>query len=194
MRFALEAGDPENAGLGHAREVLEAVKAKHPGLSAADLWVLAGYVAIEHMGGPHIDFHAGRTDAEEVPACEGERTVRLGSTKNPAKHSKNAVTHPKHYEDAFYFRSHAQCGPSPSAAHDDAVNVPKSVFEKSIKTFKRSPAASGPEQCAPQAKARRKKEEKKGKKKERKKKRGFFFEKGTGFPLKSNAYTVKNVP
>jgi len=47
---------------------------------------------------------------------------------------------------------------------------------------------------AREAQKRRKKEEKKGKKKERKKKRRFFLKKGTRSPLKSNAYTKKNVP
>mmetsp|Transcript_14180 Transcript_14180/g.38982 ORF Transcript_14180/g.38982 Transcript_14180/m.38982 type:complete len:606 (+) Transcript_14180:65-1882(+) len=63
MRHALEAGDPENAGLLKAREYLEPVQAKHPWLSHADLWILAAYVAIEHTGGPQIPFVGGRLDA-----------------------------------------------------------------------------------------------------------------------------------
>ncbi|CAE7031085.1 unnamed protein product [Symbiodinium natans] len=52
MRHALEANDPENAYLEHARELLEAVKAKHSWISYADLWILASYVALENTNGP----------------------------------------------------------------------------------------------------------------------------------------------
>uniref|UniRef100_A0A7S2DJQ0 Plant heme peroxidase family profile domain-containing protein n=1 Tax=Alexandrium andersonii TaxID=327968 RepID=A0A7S2DJQ0_9DINO len=68
MRYTLEAGDPENAGLDHARAFLEPVKQKHPWLSFADLWIFAAYVAIEHTGGPRIDFTGGRVDAPEKSA------------------------------------------------------------------------------------------------------------------------------
>mmetsp|Transcript_65036 Transcript_65036/g.209530 ORF Transcript_65036/g.209530 Transcript_65036/m.209530 type:complete len:520 (+) Transcript_65036:79-1638(+) len=63
MRHAVEANDPENAGLGKAREYLEQIKDKYKGLSYADLWILAAYVAIEHTGGPRIEFKGGRVDA-----------------------------------------------------------------------------------------------------------------------------------
>ncbi|RUO95499.1 heme peroxidase, partial [Jimgerdemannia flammicorona] len=54
MRFGAEASDPANAGLDIAREALEPIKAKYPWISYADLWTLAGCVAIEAMGGPKI--------------------------------------------------------------------------------------------------------------------------------------------
>lgn len=62
MRHALEAGDPENAGLDKAREYLEPVRAQFPWLSYADLWVMAACVAIEHTGGPRVPFRGGRID------------------------------------------------------------------------------------------------------------------------------------
>ena len=34
----------------------------NPQLSYADIWVLAGYVAVQALGGPRIEFRAGRTD------------------------------------------------------------------------------------------------------------------------------------
>jgi len=68
MRFAKEAGDPENAGLGKARDYLYQVKRKHPWLSHADLWILASYVALEHTGGPCMEFRGGRRDAPEDKA------------------------------------------------------------------------------------------------------------------------------
>merc|ERR1712204_1682 len=63
MRHALEAGDPENAGLGKARELMDSIKRKYAWLSYSDLWILAAYVAIEHTRGPVIKFTGGRADA-----------------------------------------------------------------------------------------------------------------------------------
>lgn len=53
---------PSNAGLQHARVFLEPVKEAHPWLTYADLWTLAGVVAIHEMGGPDIPWLPGRTD------------------------------------------------------------------------------------------------------------------------------------
>jgi cytochrome c peroxidase len=41
----------------------------NPGISYADLWILASYVAIEEMGGPKIEFVPGRTDAITDNKC-----------------------------------------------------------------------------------------------------------------------------
>lgn len=62
MRYESEGGDPANAGLQHARVFLEPVKAKHPWITYSDLWILAGCIAIQEMGGPEIRFRPGRTD------------------------------------------------------------------------------------------------------------------------------------
>ena len=51
-------------GLHIARERLEGIKAKFPGISYADLYTLAGVVAVEEMGGPKIKWVSGRTDAK----------------------------------------------------------------------------------------------------------------------------------
>lgn len=40
-----------------------AVKDKYPGASYADLWTLAGVVAIKYMDGPSVKWSPGRTDA-----------------------------------------------------------------------------------------------------------------------------------
>jgi len=69
MRFALEANDGANAGLNHARNFLEPIKKNNPGISYADLWIYASYVAIENMGGPKINFSYGRADAVDEKAC-----------------------------------------------------------------------------------------------------------------------------
>ena len=68
MRYALEAKDPENNYLEHARALLEPIKAKHPWISYADLWILASYVALEQTSGPRINFKGGRIDASEEKA------------------------------------------------------------------------------------------------------------------------------
>eukprot|EP00842_Homolaphlyctis_polyrhiza_P001691 jgi/Hompol1/2522/HPOL_000077-RA len=62
MRFEPESSDGANAGLQHARAFLEPIKKKHPAISYADLWTLAGVVSIEAMGGPVIPWRSGRKD------------------------------------------------------------------------------------------------------------------------------------
>ncbi|OAP54423.1 hypothetical protein AYL99_11524 [Fonsecaea erecta] len=62
MRYEKEGGDPANAGLQHARAFLEPVKRRFPWITYADLWTLAGVVAIRAMGGPEIAWRGGRTD------------------------------------------------------------------------------------------------------------------------------------
>lgn len=69
MRFPPECNHGANAGLAYARERLESVKQKHPNISYADLWTLAGTVAIERMGGPDIRWRRGRSDAKDGSAC-----------------------------------------------------------------------------------------------------------------------------
>ena len=70
MRFDTEARDKENKGLSKARALLAPVKERHPWLSTADLWILAGYVALEVSGGPAIPFATGRRDFTFEEACE----------------------------------------------------------------------------------------------------------------------------
>lgn len=69
MRFGPEAGHGANAGLRLAREKLEKLKAKYPGISYSDLWSLAGVCAITQMGGPIIPWRPGRRDAATEAAC-----------------------------------------------------------------------------------------------------------------------------
>ncbi|WFD06916.1 cytochrome-c peroxidase [Malassezia vespertilionis] len=62
MRYEEEGGDPANAGLQEARKFLEPVKERHPWITYADLWTLAGVEAVRAMGGPDIPWKSGRTD------------------------------------------------------------------------------------------------------------------------------------
>ncbi|KAL1205791.1 L-ascorbate peroxidase 3 [Cardamine amara subsp. amara] len=52
-----------NSGLKIAIDLCEEVKAKHPKITYADLYQLAGVVAVEVTGGPDITFVPGRKDS-----------------------------------------------------------------------------------------------------------------------------------
>jgi len=69
MRFSPECDHGANAGLKIARDLLEPIKKKYPNISYADLWTLAGVVAIEEMGGPKVAWSPGRTDADDSSSC-----------------------------------------------------------------------------------------------------------------------------
>ncbi|CAE6156762.1 unnamed protein product [Arabidopsis arenosa] len=64
IRFKEELNRPHNKGLEKAVAFCEEVKAKHPRVSYADLYQLAGVVAVEVTGGPAIPFTPGRKDAD----------------------------------------------------------------------------------------------------------------------------------
>ncbi|CAJ1930477.1 unnamed protein product [Sphenostylis stenocarpa] len=81
IRTARELFHAANKGLETAVVFCEEVKAKHPNISYADLYQLAGVVAVEITGGPTIDFVPGRKDSLESPA-EG----RLPDAKQGASH------------------------------------------------------------------------------------------------------------
>ncbi|VVB10100.1 unnamed protein product [Arabis nemorensis] len=70
IRFKEELNRSENKGLENAVAFCEEVKAKHPQVSYADLYQLAGVVAVEVTGGPAIQFTPGRKDADSPD--EGE--------------------------------------------------------------------------------------------------------------------------
>lgn len=69
MRFSPESNHGANAGLDVARKLLDPVKAMFPWISYADLWTLAGAVAVEEMGGPHVPWRAGRVDKASGGDC-----------------------------------------------------------------------------------------------------------------------------
>jgi len=90
MRFGPESGHGANAGLAVARNLLEQVKVKHPGITYSDLWSLAGVVAIEEMGGPKINWRPGRTDKEDESHC------------TPDGRLPDASKGPDHIREVFY--------------------------------------------------------------------------------------------
>jgi len=69
IRFHPESSAGANAGLKVARDLLEPIKQKYPGISYADLYTLAGVVAIEELGGPKVPWRPGRTDAADGKSC-----------------------------------------------------------------------------------------------------------------------------
>jgi len=87
MRFAPEKDEGANAGLDIERDALEAVKKAHPACSYADIWTLAGAVAIEAAGGPVIDHKLGRSDAADGSACP--MTGRLPDASQGAQHLRD---------------------------------------------------------------------------------------------------------
>ncbi|XAR59833.1 L-ascorbate peroxidase [Bertholletia excelsa] len=56
-----------NNGLKIAIDFCEEIKSKHPRITYADLYQLAGVVAVEVTGGPTIDFVPGRKDSNISP-------------------------------------------------------------------------------------------------------------------------------
>ncbi|XP_021727645.1 probable L-ascorbate peroxidase 3 [Chenopodium quinoa] len=67
IRTKYEMEHRANRGLKTAVALCEEIKAKHPKITYADLYQLAGVVAVEVTGGPTIDFVPGRVDSTESP-------------------------------------------------------------------------------------------------------------------------------
>lgn len=76
-----------NNGLKIAIDFCEGIKAQYPVITYADLYQLAGVVAVEVTGGPTIDFVAGRKDSLASP---------------PEGRLPNATKGPSHLRDIFY--------------------------------------------------------------------------------------------
>jgi len=90
MRFSPERDYGGNAGLHVARDLLESVKAKNPGITYADLYTLAGCVAIETMAGPKIEWTPGRVDsADNSPTAPDGR---LPDAAQGAQHIRDVFT------------------------------------------------------------------------------------------------------
>lgn len=95
MRFTPEKDWGANAGLGRARAALEPIKQQFPEMSYADLYTLAGVVAVEGAGGPTIPYRLGRTDEDS-----GETSPPDGRLPDADKGSSKMTA--QHLRDIFY--------------------------------------------------------------------------------------------
>ncbi|KAF3957025.1 hypothetical protein CMV_017920 [Castanea mollissima] len=84
IRSEEEYNHGSNNGLKKAIDWCEEVKSRHPKITYADLYQLAGVVAVEVTGGPTIDFVPGRRDSIVSPK-EG----RLPDAKKGAPHLRD---------------------------------------------------------------------------------------------------------
>ena len=96
MRFKPECDHGGNAGLGIARDLLEPIKKKYPEISYADLYILAGVVAVEEMAGPKVTFRWGRTDANEPTDPKDDPRF------SPDGRLPDGDKHAQHLRDIFY--------------------------------------------------------------------------------------------
>lgn len=95
IRFAPEINHGGNAGLHLAVKALEKVKANHPEISYADLYILAGVAVIEEMGGPAVPFRLGRPDATSGAECTPDGRLPDADKGSPPKNVD-------HVRDVFY--------------------------------------------------------------------------------------------
>ncbi|KAI3962381.1 hypothetical protein MKW92_050826 [Papaver armeniacum] len=84
IRHDSELNHGANTGLNIAIEICEEVKKKHPRITYADLYQLAGVVAVKVTGGPTIDFVPGRQDL-----LESDEEGRLPDGKKDLQHLKD---------------------------------------------------------------------------------------------------------
>ncbi|KAK9690774.1 hypothetical protein RND81_09G153200 [Saponaria officinalis] len=84
IRNEEECAHGANNGLKKAIDWCEEIKAKYPKITYADLYQLAGVVAVEVTGGPTVDFVPGRKDSKASP-----REGRLPDAKKGAPHLRD---------------------------------------------------------------------------------------------------------
>jgi len=95
MRFEPESKHGANAGLGIARDLLEKIHKEHPEISYADLWTLAGVVAVQELGGPEVKWRPGRADKADGSHCTPD-----GRLPDADKGKKEQTI--QHVRDIFY--------------------------------------------------------------------------------------------
>jgi hypothetical protein len=103
MRFKPESEHGANAGLHHARALLEPIKRAHPGVTYADLYVYAGVLAVEACGGPNVGFRPGRSDsAKPMPPTEDKRFTPDGRLPDADAGDHGHELTAQHIRNIFY--------------------------------------------------------------------------------------------
>jgi len=102
MRYEPESKWGANAGLDKARALLEPIKAKHPNITYADLWTLAGAQAIETMAGPEVSWRPGRTDSPAPGQAADPKRHEVAKKIVEDGRLPDASKGPQHLRDVFY--------------------------------------------------------------------------------------------
>eukprot|EP00898_Chlorokybus_atmophyticus_P001384 jgi/Chlat1/2246/Chrsp17S02562 len=94
LRFPIEQGHGANAGMVVAYNLLKPINKKFPEVTWADLFQMAGAVAIEVAGGPAIDMKYGRVDTTSDADCPESGRLPDADPKTtgrgePAEHLRN---------------------------------------------------------------------------------------------------------
>jgi cytochrome c peroxidase len=92
IRFKEELAHGGNAGLDKMVAKLEPIKKRFPDVSYADLYTLAGKVAIEAAGGPEIAWRAGRVDELSPEAVTPDGRLPDADKGSPAKNAVHLRT------------------------------------------------------------------------------------------------------
>ncbi|KAJ9452835.1 putative heme-binding peroxidase [Diplonema papillatum] len=100
QRFNPEKSDPENTGLDAPRGLMEAVYERHPFVTRADLYILAGNTALEYAGAGAQLFRPGREDFSELEAAT-RCPLHQPRSRMPRKH-ENLDAFP-HVDTLNYF-------------------------------------------------------------------------------------------
>ena len=101
IRFKEELAHGGNAGLAKAVKWLEPVKKAHPGASYADIFTLAGVVAIKEANGPIIGWSSGRVDEPVSSVAPDGRlpNADMGSPQKTADHLRDGVFYRMGFDD-----------------------------------------------------------------------------------------------
>ena len=101
IRFKEELAHGGNAGLAKAVKWLEPVKKAHPGASYADVFTLAGVVAIKEANGPIIGWSSGRVDEPASSVAPDGRlpNADMGSPAKTADHLRDGVFYRMGFDD-----------------------------------------------------------------------------------------------
>ncbi|KVH96040.1 heme peroxidase [Cynara cardunculus var. scolymus] len=117
IRTEEEYSHGSNNGLKIAIDFCEEIKSKHPRITYADLYQLAGVVAVEVTGGPTVDFVPGRKDSKISPK-EG----RL----------PNATKGAPHLRDIFYRMGLSDKDIVALSGGHTLQSIPKLVFQSQV--------------------------------------------------------------